>query len=618
MAKLTVDTFLDLVRRSKLVDDDQLGRAVDECRERHGGQLPAEAGEVAQDLIAAGLLTAWHCEKLLDGKYKGFFLGKYKLLGHLGTGGMSSVYLAEHTLLKRLRAIKVLPRKRVADASYLDRFYQEAEATAKLDHGHIVRAYDIDRDGDSHYLVMEYVDGQDLQTIVQERAAGGLEFETVADYMAQAAEGLQHAHENGLIHRDVKPANLLVDRQGVVKILDLGLALFADDERASLTLAHNENVLGTADYLAPEQALDSHGVSLRADIYGLGCTMYFALTGHPPFPNGTLAQRIAMHQTRMPADVRKERPDCPETLWAICLKMIQKKPEERYASAQEVADTLHAWLAQRAPAAAPARRGQEHLVAAGVTTGVTAQPRPASGSAKPPVVVAGQRRGGGSSGTRRPPGPQVEADTVSDRFQGTVKGLEVALAAIGQPAAEAEAATAPPASGLSVGGSGVATAPPAVPAAPTSDVFAQFALDTGAGRRKPPVSGRSAVPRVAVPPAAPQTAPPPQATGSAADSGLTVTAAEKAGGTSESSGGSRIDLDRPHITAAGSSSLRRRRVGPSSSPRRQPRRYLPLWAWVGLGLAALALTVGMLYSVLRSPDGPRGKEPQRTVRQIEL
>jgi serine/threonine protein kinase len=142
----------------------------------------------------------------------------------------------------------------------------------------------------------------------------------------------------------VKPANLLVDPAGTVKILDLGLALFSKEENTSLTVAHNENVLGTADYLAPEQALNSHTVDCRADIYGLGCTLYFALTGHPPFNEGTLAQRIAMHQTQMPPDIREERPDCPEELVAICFRMIQKKQEDRYSTCREAADALANWL----------------------------------------------------------------------------------------------------------------------------------------------------------------------------------------------------------------------------------------------------------------------------------
>ncbi|HTN77853.1 MAG TPA: serine/threonine-protein kinase [Pirellulaceae bacterium] len=345
MAKLSVENFLELVQRSNLVADDQLQRSLEELKTKHDGKLPDDADVVAEQLVAAGLLTSWHCKMLFDKKYKGFFLGKYKLLRLLGTGGMSSVYLAEHVLMQRRRAIKVLPKSRVNDSSYLARFHLEAQATASLDHPNIVRAYDVDNDGDTHYLVMEYVQGQDLQTVVKEK--GPLDYESAADFLAQSAEGLQHAHEAGLIHRDIKPANLLLDDGNSVKILDLGLALMSsDDDKASLTIAHNENVLGTADYLSPEQALNSHKVSHLADIYSLGCTLYYLLTGHPPFPEGTLAQRIAKHQSQMPTSIKAERPDAPDAIINICLKMMQKKPQNRYQSAREVADALYVFLAE--------------------------------------------------------------------------------------------------------------------------------------------------------------------------------------------------------------------------------------------------------------------------------
>jgi serine/threonine-protein kinase len=170
---------------------------------------------------------------------------------------------------------------------------------------------------------MEYVEGRDLQTIVQEE--GPLDFARAANYTRQAAEGLEHAHQAGLIHRDVKPANLLIDQNNVVKVLDLGLARFSREDESSLTLAYQENVLGTADYLAPEQAVDSHGVDARADIYSLGCTLYFLLTGHPPFPEGTLPQRLLAHQRTPPPDVRADRPEAPEDLVAICTKMMAKR-----------------------------------------------------------------------------------------------------------------------------------------------------------------------------------------------------------------------------------------------------------------------------------------------------
>ncbi|MFY8201940.1 MAG: serine/threonine protein kinase, partial [Pirellula staleyi] len=147
-----------------------------------------------------------------------------------------------------------------------------------------------------------------------------------------------------LIHRDVKPANLLVNKDGVVKVLDLGLALFTEEADASLTMEYNDKVLGTADYLPPEQAINSHKIDSRADMYGLGCTLYFLLTGHPPFPDGSIASRIIKHQNSMPPDVRKDRPDCPGELDGVCVKMMQKDPKYRYASCLQVAEVLEAWL----------------------------------------------------------------------------------------------------------------------------------------------------------------------------------------------------------------------------------------------------------------------------------
>lgn len=343
MAKPTVKNFIELLQRSKLVDDELLKQKLLECKQQLEDRFPTDTDAVAEFLVQTGLITPWHCEKLFDGKYKGFFLGRYKLLGHLGTGGMSSVYLAEHVVMRRKVAIKVLPKRRLKDASYLARFQLEAQAFGRLDDPNIARAYDIANEGDNHYIVMEYVRGKDLQTIVQER--GPLPYDEAARIVAQAARGLQHAHDNGLIHRDVKPANLVIDSNGVVKILDLGLALVADDEMSSLTIQHNENVLGTADYLAPEQALNSHDVDARADVYGLGGTLYFALTGHAPFPDGTLAQRIAKHQSQMPAEIRRDRPDCPSELADVCVRMLRKKPEERFGSCHEVANVLQEWLA---------------------------------------------------------------------------------------------------------------------------------------------------------------------------------------------------------------------------------------------------------------------------------
>jgi serine/threonine-protein kinase len=426
MAKLSVDEFVQYLEKSSLVSPDRLKQSLALLKTQNGGTLPDDADVVANFLIDADLITSWHSEKLFSKKYNGFFLGKYKLLRHIGSGGMSTVYLAEHTLMHRRQAIKVLPKTRVNDSSYLARFHLEAQATASLDHPNIVRCYDVNNDGDTHYIVMEFIAGKDIQTVVKEE--GPLPLELACNYMAQAAEGLANAHASNLIHRDVKPANLLVDETGVVKVLDLGLALFSDDEQASLTVAHNENVLGTADYLSPEQALNSHKVDLRADIYSLGCTLYYVLTGHPPFPDGTLAQRIFKHQSQMPEDIRKERPEVPRDLADICTKMMQKRPEKRYSNMRDVADALENWLVTHGYKFDPGS-SDAALKAATLTAGATVGGRSGAGSSKMRSISrdgsgkSGSKNGGNKSGIRRE-SPSRTGDTIDQRREGTAKGMD--------------------------------------------------------------------------------------------------------------------------------------------------------------------------------------------------
>jgi serine/threonine-protein kinase len=339
MAKLKVEQFVDLVKRSGLVDDERLTQALSGV-----DQSVKDSGIVASSLTKAGLLTEWQSEKLLQGRHKGFYLGKYKLLNHIGTGGMGSVYLAEHQVMRHRVAIKLLPSHLAAQTSYIERFHQEARAAAALAHPNIIRAFDVDQHEAFHYLVMEFVDGTDIQAIVSR--SGPLDYDTAARYTRQAAEGLAFAHRGGLIHRDIKPANLLVNTEGVVKILDMGLARFTDDSQASLTKEYDQKMIGTVDYLAPEQALDSHKVDGRADIYSLGCTLYFMLTGDAPFPQGTIPQRLMQHQSQEPTDIRKFRPDAPETLIAICSKMMAKSLSDRFQTGDEVALALAAFLGE--------------------------------------------------------------------------------------------------------------------------------------------------------------------------------------------------------------------------------------------------------------------------------
>src|SRR6266478_2121853 len=297
-APTTVEELIDLAKKSGVVDDKRLDAAV--AKLRAAGTPPKEPGKLAGILVRDGILTHFQAEQFLQGRWRRFTIGKYKVMERLGQGGMGSVYLCEHKFMRRRAAVKVLPAAKAEDTSSLERFYREARAVAALDHPNIVRAYDIDQDDKLHFLVMEYVDGASLQEMVK-RAKHPLDVTRAAHYMRQSALGLQHAHDAAaLVHRDIKPGNVLVDRNGIVKILDMGLARFFHDQEDILTKKYDENVLGTADYLAPEQALDSHSVDIRADIYSLGATFYFVLTGSTPLTDGTVAQKLIWHQTRQP------------------------------------------------------------------------------------------------------------------------------------------------------------------------------------------------------------------------------------------------------------------------------------------------------------------------------
>ncbi|MCG6156110.1 serine/threonine-protein kinase [Rubinisphaera margarita] len=349
MSPTTMNAFAEALKKSGLISEDRYQARMADL-EASNVNL-GDARQTARAFIDSGDITTWQAEKLLAGKHKGFFLGKYKLLKLLGRGGMSAVYLAEHSVMKRHCAIKVLPSSRVNDTSYLGRFHLEAQAAASLDDPHIVRAYDVDHfsDGkaDVHFLVMEYVEGRNLHEVIMQD--GPLDPVDAAEHIRQAAKGLQHAHEEGLVHRDIKPGNLLLDQKGVVKILDMGLArFFNESDDKSLTIQHDERVLGTADFLAPEQAINSHNVDSRADIYSLGCTFYFLLTRHAPFEQGSLAQRLMAHQTQEPPAISTYRTDVPESLTQIIEKMMAKKADDRFQTAEEISSALKDWISANA------------------------------------------------------------------------------------------------------------------------------------------------------------------------------------------------------------------------------------------------------------------------------
>lgn len=295
--------------------------------------------------VASGWITAWQHEQLKTGRLRTMQIGKYRLLSHLGSGAMGDVYLAEHVQMQRRVAVKVLPPALVESPTHLQRFYQESRATAALDHPNIVKAYDIDHDGPTslHYIVMEYVEGVDLAKLVQ--LSGHVKSTDAAEYIRQAALGLAHAHARGLVHRDIKPNNLLVDQEGRVKILDMGIArILGQTDSQSLTLVGGDGVMGTVDYLAPEQLINSHTVDGRADIYSLGCTLFFLLCGKAPFAHGPITARMMAHHIQPPPDPRDIRGEIPPELSEICLKMLAKQPELRYQTGEELAEVLSTWL----------------------------------------------------------------------------------------------------------------------------------------------------------------------------------------------------------------------------------------------------------------------------------
>src|SRR5262245_1445411 len=337
MVVVSLEDFVETVRQSGLVPETQFQQILTKQEDS-----PADPSSLCEELISSGLITPWQRDKLVSGKYRGFFLGKYKLLAELGAGGMGTVFLAEHRIMRHRVAIKTMAQRTIGNEGYRKRFEQEARAAATVSHPRVVRAFDFDVDRDIYFLVMEYVEGEDLQKIVHRD--GIMPIPVAAECIRQAAEGLEAIHQAGLIHRDIKPSNLLVDLQGNVRILDLGLARIESDESPSLTLMHEARIIGTADFVAPEQARNSHHIDHRADLYSLGGTFYFLLTGRPPFATGSSMERVIDHQIKLPTDVRKLRSEVPAEVAYLCHKLLAKKPEDRMQSAAEVVEAIGNWL----------------------------------------------------------------------------------------------------------------------------------------------------------------------------------------------------------------------------------------------------------------------------------
>jgi serine/threonine protein kinase len=297
---------------------------------------------VADKLVAQGLLTKFQAREMLAGRRR-FRLGQYTVLDEIGRGGMGQVFLAEHAMMGRHVALKVLPRAK-STPEYEAAFQREIRVLARLDHENLVRALDAGHDAKVYYLVTELVPGLDLRRQVLKY--GPLDELAAASVITQAAQGLAYAHEQGLVHRDVKPGNVLVTQDGRVKVLDLGLAGSMLD--AESTSTGTGRVVGTLDYMAPEQIISADTVGPAADVYGLGCTLYFALAGQVPFPGGTRKEKARRQLADFPTPLSKLAPHIDAELRRVVEDMMKKSPAERIGTATEVIQRLRPWTPRSA------------------------------------------------------------------------------------------------------------------------------------------------------------------------------------------------------------------------------------------------------------------------------
>jgi len=344
-APTTGRELLDLLQRSQLLDAELFADLRGKVA-RHEGADPVR---LAKTLVRNLLITEYQAKQLLAGRYKGFYIGKYKLLEVIGAGGMGKVFLAEQVTMERLVAIKILSmlkQRKGREKEILARFAREAKAVAALRHNNIIHAYDFDQENGLPYIVMEFVEGLDTAALVGKQGLPSVG--QAADIIKQAASGLEHAHQAGLVHRDVKPGNLLIDASGTVKILDLGLCSALDQQRDD-TLTVDQDQLGTVDFIAPEQALDSHKVDGRADIYSLGATFYGLLSGRPLYPGKSTAQKLLLHQTTMPQPIGELRKDIPDEVIKIIETMLAKDRDARFASMAAVEQALEPFAQPQRP-----------------------------------------------------------------------------------------------------------------------------------------------------------------------------------------------------------------------------------------------------------------------------
>jgi serine/threonine protein kinase len=338
----TVDAFVKAITRTGLLPEDHLYAALKTVPVAARGRPDL----VADHLVRNGLLSAFQAVKILSGTDRGLVLGPFRILAAVGRGGMGAVYLARDVRDQRLVALKVLPPARYRDEErQLTRFLREMEICEKVSHPHITRTFDAGVINHVYYIAMEYVPGVTLKRRVTD--TGPLPVYRTAKLFGEVASALEYAHQKGLIHRDLKPGNIMITPNGHAKVLDLGLALIEGEELPAdkMIVGGRGYVVGTMDFIAPEQVANPTGVDGRADLYSLGCSLYYVLTGQVPFPGGTSQQKIRRHLNETPALISDLNPTVPVGFAKLVEQLMLKRPEQRPPRAEDVRRWLIPWAA---------------------------------------------------------------------------------------------------------------------------------------------------------------------------------------------------------------------------------------------------------------------------------
>ena len=349
-----LDDFVANVARSGLILPHDLARA------RAGLDPEPDADSdvrLARLLVQQGFLTAYQARKLLSGATRGFFLGGYRILRPLGEGGMGKVFLAARDHDDQQVAIKVLPPKRASEEDQsLLRFRREMDLSRRVQHPNLARTIEVGNEGDIYFMVMEYIPGESLYEVVKGPRGGPLRVPDTARFFLKVLDGLDAAHAGGLVHRDLKPGNIMVTPEGDAKVLDLGLARALGGDEGE-TLTRPNTVIGTLDYASPEQLGNAASADRRSDLYSIGCTLYFTLAGRPPFEGGDVVNKIFKQRMEDPAPLEQVARGVPTAFAAIVRKLMAKDPGDRYQNCEELPRRPGSLDQPRAGAGHPRRRG---------------------------------------------------------------------------------------------------------------------------------------------------------------------------------------------------------------------------------------------------------------------